>query len=60
MFVGDILKDMDTDPLPVRKRFVQMELEMTLAMFRAASPSWRAPIPRRACTSSRDSACTRS
>jgi imidazolonepropionase-like amidohydrolase len=35
MFVKDILKDMDTDPLPVRKRFVQMELEMTLAMFRA-------------------------
>jgi len=38
MFVGDILKDMDTDPLPVRKRFVQMELEMTLAMFRAGVP----------------------
>jgi imidazolonepropionase-like amidohydrolase len=29
---------MDTDPLPVRKRFVQMELEMTLAMFRARVP----------------------
>jgi imidazolonepropionase-like amidohydrolase len=38
MFVRDILKDMDTDPLPVRKRFVQMELEMTLAMFRAGVP----------------------
>ena len=35
MFTRDILKDMDTDPLPVRKRFVQMELEMTLAMHRA-------------------------
>jgi imidazolonepropionase-like amidohydrolase len=38
MFVRSILKDMDTDPLPVRKRFVQMELEMTLAMFRAGVP----------------------
>jgi imidazolonepropionase-like amidohydrolase len=38
MFVRDIMKDMDTDPLPVRKRFVQMELEMTLAMFRAGVP----------------------
>ena len=38
MFVGDIEKDMDTDPLPVRKRFVQMELDMTLAMFRAGVP----------------------
>jgi imidazolonepropionase-like amidohydrolase len=38
MFVKDIMKDMDTDPLPVRKRFVQMELEMTLAMFRAGVP----------------------
>jgi imidazolonepropionase-like amidohydrolase len=38
MFVHDIIKDMDTDPLPVRKRFVQMELEMTLAMFRAGVP----------------------
>jgi len=35
MFTRDILKDMDTDPLPIRKRFVQMELEMTLAMHRA-------------------------
>jgi len=38
MFVGDIEKDMDTDPLPVRKRFVQMELEMTQAMHRAGVP----------------------
>jgi imidazolonepropionase-like amidohydrolase len=38
MFVADILKTMDTDPLPVRQRFVQMELEMTLAMFRAGVP----------------------
>ena len=37
-FVGDIEKDMDTDPLPVRKQFVQMELDMTLAMFRAGVP----------------------
>jgi imidazolonepropionase-like amidohydrolase len=38
MFTKDILKDMDTDPLPVRERFVQMELEMTLAMHRAGIP----------------------
>jgi len=38
MFVRDIMKDLDTDPLPVRKRFVQMELEMTLAMYRAGVP----------------------
>jgi imidazolonepropionase-like amidohydrolase len=38
MFVKDILKDMDTDPLPMRKKFVQMELDMTLAMFRAGVP----------------------
>ncbi|HEY3849793.1 MAG TPA: amidohydrolase family protein [Steroidobacteraceae bacterium] len=38
MFVSDILKTMDTDPLPVRKKFVQMELDMTLAMFRAGVP----------------------
>jgi hypothetical protein len=38
MFVSAIMKDMDTDPLPVRKRFVQMELDMTLAMFRAGVP----------------------
>ena len=35
MFTHDILRDMDTDPLSVRKRFVQMELDMTLAMHRA-------------------------
>jgi imidazolonepropionase-like amidohydrolase len=38
MFAKDILHDMDTDPLPVRERFVQMELEMTLAMHRAGVP----------------------
>ena len=38
MFTKDILRDMDTDPLPVRERFVQMELEMTLAMHRAGVP----------------------
>jgi imidazolonepropionase-like amidohydrolase len=38
MFTRDILKDMDTDPLPVRQQFVQMELDMTLAMFQAGVP----------------------
>jgi imidazolonepropionase-like amidohydrolase len=38
MFVSDILKTMDTDPLPVRQQFVKMELDMTLAMFRAGVP----------------------
>jgi imidazolonepropionase-like amidohydrolase len=38
MFVREIMEGMDTDPLPVRERFVQMELEMTLAMFRAGVP----------------------
>src|SRR6202000_2186116 len=38
MFVHDIKKDMEHAPLPVRQRFVQMELEMTLAMFRAGVP----------------------
>ena len=38
MFVKAILSDMDTDPLPVRQHFVQMELDMTLAMFRAGVP----------------------
>ena len=38
MFTKSILSDMDTDPLPVRKQFVQMELDMTLAMFRAGVP----------------------
>jgi imidazolonepropionase-like amidohydrolase len=38
MFVRSILEEMDTDPLPVRKQFFQMELDMTLAMFRAGVP----------------------
>ena len=38
MFVHDIMQTMDTDPLLVRKRFFQMELDMTLAMFRAGVP----------------------
>jgi len=38
MFTKEILSDMDTDPLPIRKKFVQMELDMTLAMFRAGVP----------------------
>jgi imidazolonepropionase-like amidohydrolase len=38
MFVHDIMETMDTDPLPVRRQFVQMELDMTLAMFRAGVP----------------------
>jgi imidazolonepropionase-like amidohydrolase len=38
MFVRSILEEMDTDPLAVRKRFFQMELDMTLAMFRAGVP----------------------
>lgn len=38
MFVHDIMESMDTDPLPVRKRFFQMELEMTRAMFKAGVP----------------------
>jgi imidazolonepropionase-like amidohydrolase len=38
MFVREIMESMDTDPLPVRKHFVQMELDMTLAMFRAGVP----------------------
>ena len=35
MFTKDILKDMDTDPLPVRERFAQMELEMVKQMHKA-------------------------
>ena len=35
MFTKDILKDMDTDPLPVRERFAQMELEMINQMHKA-------------------------
>jgi len=38
MFTKSILSDMDTDPLPVRRHFVQMELDMTIAMFRAGVP----------------------
>lgn len=38
MFTRAILSEMDTDPLPVRKRFVQMELDMTRAMFQAGVP----------------------
>jgi imidazolonepropionase-like amidohydrolase len=38
MFVREIMAGMDTDPLPVRRHFVQMELDMTLAMFRAGVP----------------------
>lgn len=38
MFTKDILKDMDTDPLPVRERFTQMELEMTYKMHKAGVP----------------------
>ena len=37
-FTEDIIKSMDTDPLPVRQKFVQMELDMTLAMYRAGVP----------------------
>lgn len=38
MFVKAILSDLDVDPLPVRQHFVQMELDMTLAMFKAGVP----------------------
>jgi len=38
MFTRSILQEMDTDPLPVRRKFVQMELDMTLAMFQAGVP----------------------
>jgi imidazolonepropionase-like amidohydrolase len=38
MFTKDILKDLDTDPLPVRRRFTQMELEMVKRMHRAGVP----------------------
>ncbi|PYX37092.1 MAG: amidohydrolase [Acidobacteria bacterium] len=38
MFTKDILKDMDTDPAPVRERFTQMELEMTGKMHKAGVP----------------------
>ena len=35
MFTKDILKDMDTDPAPVRERFVQMELDIVNQMHQA-------------------------
>jgi imidazolonepropionase-like amidohydrolase len=38
MFTKDILKDMDTDPAPIRERFVQMELEIVDQMHRAGVP----------------------
>lgn len=38
MFTKDILKDMDTDPLPVRERFTQMELEIVNQMHQAGVP----------------------
>jgi hypothetical protein len=37
-FTEDILKDMDTDPIVYRERFVQMEMAMTLAMHKAGVP----------------------
>jgi Amidohydrolase family len=37
-FTRDILKDMDTDPIAYRERFVQMEMQMTLAMHKAGIP----------------------
>jgi imidazolonepropionase-like amidohydrolase len=38
MFTKDILKEMDTDPAPIRERFVQMELEIVDQMHRAGVP----------------------
>jgi imidazolonepropionase-like amidohydrolase len=38
MFTKDILKDVDTDPLPVRERFTQMELEMVNQMHKSGVP----------------------
>ena len=38
MFTREILKDMDTDPAPIRERFVQMELEIVDQMHRAGVP----------------------
>ncbi len=38
MFTKDILKDMDTDPAPVRERFTQMELEIVNKMHKAGVP----------------------
>jgi len=37
-FTKDILKDMDTDPLSVRERFTQMELEIVMQMHQAGVP----------------------
>lgn len=38
MFTKDILRDMDTDPLSVRQRFTQMELEMVNQMHKSGVP----------------------
>ena len=38
MFTTDILKDMDTDPLPIREKFTDKELEIVGAMHRAGVP----------------------
>lgn len=37
-FVSSILATLDTDPIAYRERYVQMEMEMTLAMHKAAVP----------------------
>jgi imidazolonepropionase-like amidohydrolase len=37
-FTASILKELDTDPVTYRRRFVAKELEMTLAMHRAGVP----------------------
>jgi len=38
MFTKDILKDMDTDPVSVREKFTQMELDIVNQMHRAGVP----------------------
>ena len=38
MFTTDILKDMDTDPLPMRETFTQMELQIVSVMRRIGIP----------------------
>ena len=38
MFTKDILKDMDTDPLPIREQFVQLEMDMVNKLHRAGVP----------------------
>jgi imidazolonepropionase-like amidohydrolase len=38
MFTKDILKDMDTDPLPVREKFFQLELDMVNKLHKAGIP----------------------